>query len=189
MTSLPENPSPVNSRQSLIYFLQHYTTPFADEASFIVRFQKLLSDPRCYYRDHLPGHITGSAWIVDEQRRHCLLTHHAKLNRWLQPGGHADGDEHIANVALREATEETGLQNLMISSGIFDIDIHPIPARNDFPEHLHYDVRFLINARQADKLIVTSESHALEWVSLDRLEQITNQNDSILRMARKTHSL
>ncbi|NJM25472.1 MAG: NUDIX domain-containing protein [Bacteroidia bacterium] len=186
MTSLPEDQSRINSRQSLIYHLQHYTTSFAEEAAFAPLFIELLTHAHCYRRDHLPGHITGSAWIVDEQKKCCLLTHHAKLDRWLQPGGHADGDEHVARVALREAVEETGLQNIMFGdNGIFDIDVHSIPERNGFPQHLHYDVRFAMRARMTDKLIVTVESHALEWIPLDMLERITNQNDSILRMAKK----
>ncbi|MDZ7646212.1 MAG: NUDIX hydrolase [Cytophagales bacterium] len=93
----------------------------------------------------MPGHITGSAWIVDPSNTQALLVHHAKLNKWVQPGGHADGDENILQVALREAEEETGLKNFkVLSDPPFDVDIHLIPERADFPEHFHFDIRYLL---------------------------------------------
>src|SRR6187551_2058799 len=120
----------ITTREGLRNALQTYATPFEEEQKFSTQFQELLLHPRCFHRDHLPGHITGSAWIVDEKKEFVLLTHHAKLNRWLQPGGHADGDENVSGVALREAEEETGIKNFtLLNQGIFDIDIHTIPAR------------------------------------------------------------
>jgi 8-oxo-dGTP pyrophosphatase MutT (NUDIX family) len=137
----------------------------------------------------LPGHITGSAWIVDEDKSHVLLVHHAKLNKWLQPGGHADGDENILQVALREAEEETGIKNLsLLKAEIFDLDIHTIPSRNDFPEHLHYDVRFAFTASKDDELKVSHESHDLQWVKIDQVPVYTQFNKSIERMVEKTTS-
>lgn len=110
--------------------------------------------------------------------------HHAKLNKWVQPGGHADGEENILNVALREAEEETGLKNLMPNAAIFDVDVHVIPARKDFPEHFHYDIRFLIEADEREKIVVSDESHDVKWVSLDELEEYTSER-SVLRMKEK----
>jgi 8-oxo-dGTP pyrophosphatase MutT (NUDIX family) len=154
---------------------------------FVPQFLELLKSPRSFHRDHLPGHITASAWIVDEEKEHALLVHHAKLNRWLQPGGHADGDEDVLNVAAREVDEETGLSNLqLLIPGIFDIDIHPIPARKDFHEHLHYDVRFAFVASRKIELKISDESHDLKWVKLKDVAEMTEQNSSILRMIRKT---
>lgn len=161
----------------------HAATP--EERQFRERFLRLLQHPRAFQRDHLPGHITGSAWIVDEAKRHVLLTHHAKLNRWLQPGGHADGDENVRRVALREAEEETGLHDFTsIGERIFDIDIHTIPARHDFPEHEHYDVRFLLVASRHMPLVITAESHDLRWIPLTDLARYSNE-PSILRMHAK----
>ena len=174
------------NRELLVASLKVYNTT-DDEKLFIPRFLDLLRHPNAFQRDHLPGHITGSAWIIDSTRNFVLLTHHAKLNRWLQPGGHADGDENIVNVAFREALEETGLKDLkLLASEVFDVDIHTIPGRNDFPEHLHYDVRFLLEANKDHPLQLTSESHALQWVSFDQLKSITDKNKSILRMAAKS---
>ena len=173
------------TRQTLIEHLSTYTTPYPEEAKFIQSFLSLLDHPRCFHRDHLPGHLTGSAWIIDRDHQSVLLTHHAKLNKWLQPGGHADGDENILAVALREAEEETGIKNFYLpDSGIFDIDIHTIPERKDFPEHLHFDVRFLLQADQNDHLLITEESTDLKWFALHQLETLTT-NASMLRMRDK----
>ena len=142
--------------------------------------------PSCYLRTHLPGHITGSAWIVNTERTHVLLVHHAKLNKWLQPGGHADGDENILNVALREAEEETGLTDFNYKNSIFDIDIHPIPARKDFPQHLHYDIRLLLETNQLYPPMVSEESHDVRWIALQEVAALSQHNPSILRMIQKT---
>jgi len=177
-------------RAALIATLEQYRTRYAEEAAFVAPFLHLLQAPRAYHRDHLPGHITGSAWIVNTARTHVLLTHHAKLNRWLQPGGHADGDENILNVSLREAMEETGLQHFsVLLPTCFDLDIHTIPARPDFPAHDHYDVRFLLCADDQEPLQITEESHDLAWVRLDDLADKTGHNVSMLRMAEKVKAL
>jgi len=178
------------NRRELITALKNYTTPYEHEQKFATSFLQLLQHPDAYQRSHLPGHITGSAWIIDESRENVLLTHHAKLNRWLQPGGHADGNEDIFEVALREAVEETGLTSLrLINPSFFDIDIHVIPARKEFPEHDHYDVRFLFEAKRTDSLVVSEESHDLAWININNLMTTTGKNDSILRMAEKVSTL
>lgn len=163
---------------------------YADEIPFQKRFLDLLEKARAFHRDHLPGHITGSSWIVDETLSKTLLVLHAKLGKWLQPGGHADGDEDVINVALREAEEETGLHQFRIlQPSVFDIDIHTIPARKDFPEHLHYDVRFIFQAEDTDRLVISDESTDLKWFSLNQLETLTGNAAAIMRMADKTRKL
>lgn len=156
-----------------------------EEDIFKTKFIELLQHKDAFQRTHLPGHITGSAFIVSEDNSQTLLVHHAKLNKWLQPGGHADGDVDMARVAMREANEETGLQNLMLTSQeIFDLDIHIIPTRKDFPEHEHYDVRYLFKASPSEKIIVSEESHDVKWIKLSDLEKYNNES-SILRMRDK----
>lgn len=173
------------NRIELVNRLNDYPASYPEEKNFVTRFLTLLSAPRCFDRTHLPGHITGSAWIVDSTRTHVLLVHHAKLNKWVQPGGHADGDEHILRVALKEAEEETGLKNLtVIGQSPFDIDIHTIPKRAEFPEHDHYDVRFLFEANLNEPIVVSEESHDVKWIKLDDLEKY-NQERSVLRMKDK----
>ena len=174
-------------RSKLVDQLKSYSSDFQVENEFRRRFLKLLEHERAFHRDHLPGHITGSAWIVEPTYQFVLLTHHAKLNRWLQPGGHADGDENVLQVALREAHEETGLKSLApVSANIFDIDIHTIPARKDFPEHDHYDIRFLFMAPKDELLLITAESIDLQWVKLFDVASYVANSPSIMRMAEKT---
>jgi 8-oxo-dGTP pyrophosphatase MutT (NUDIX family) len=173
------------NRSSLVQFFSGYRTAFAEETRFVIQFLELLSNQNCFERTHLPGHITGSAWIVDRNRTQTLLVHHAKLNKWVQPGGHADGDENILRVALREAEEETGLKNLTVITSVpFDVDIHTIPQRKNFPEHLHFDIRFLIEASRDEQIIVSEESHDVKWIPLRSLEDYTIER-SVLRMKEK----
>jgi len=177
-------------RASLIRQLENYHTSFEEEEKFISSFLELLEHPRCYHRDHLPGHLTGSAWIIDSEKEKVLLTHHAKLNRWLQPGGHADGDENLIRVALKEAEEETGLKSFtQLTSNIFDIDIHTIPERNGFPEHLHFDLRILLQASENDALLISEESHDLSWIHVKDIGTVSKNNASMLRMAEKVKAL
>ena len=142
--------------------------------------------PDCFERTCFEdGHITGSAWIVCPQRKNVLLTHHRKLNKWLQLGGHSDGDANTYRVAKREAEEESGLIVKPINDVVFDIDIHTIPARGDDPEHKHYDVRFLFEGDDLAQLRMSEESNDLRWVSIEELLSLTSE-ESVLRMARKT---
>lgn len=164
--------------------LEHYLALHPDEAGIVAQFSALLDHhPDCYSRHCWAGHITGSAWIVDPGGERVLLTHHRKLGRWLQPGGHSDGDPDTLAVALREALEETGLIVTPVQTSIFDLDIHPIPARGSEPEHFHFDVRFALRALTLD-YTVSDESHDLAWVPIQRLHKWTDE-ESVLRMARK----
>jgi 8-oxo-dGTP pyrophosphatase MutT (NUDIX family) len=178
------------STHSLIESLRSYQSRYEAEQKFTPRFIELLSHPRAFFRDHLPGHMTASSWIVDDTRQFVLLTHHAKLNRWLQPGGHADGEQDLVAVARKEAAEETGLTSLkLLSSEIYDIDIHLIPARKEFPAHFHYDVRFLFQADKDERMIISGESHELAWVPLMDIAGKSQNNLSMMRMADKGKNL
>lgn len=167
--------------------LQKYRTPYEEEAGFIQDFINLTEDPLAYKRERLAGHFTASSWIVNPARTHTLLTLHKKLGRWLQLGGHADGDEDLIAVALKEAQEESGLSNLsLVESSIFDLDKHIIPERPHVPEHFHYDVRFLIEAELKDQLVMSNESISLAWFTFDSVVDMIGYNPSILRMLEKT---
>lgn len=144
------------------------------------------AEPRCAERSLAVGHLTGSAWIVDAARTRTLLTHHCKLEKWLQLGGHADGDLDLARVAMREAQEESGLARLrLVSPALFDVDRHWIPARKSEPGHWHYDLRFMIEGDPIEPLVITSESKDLAWVEIARMAEF-NPEESMMRMARKT---
>jgi len=122
------------------------------------------ANPDALHRSCLDGHLTGSAVVVDAAGERTLLLHHAKLDRWLQPGGHADGDGNLANVAWREATEETGMSGLRVVRPAIDVDIHTIPARPGEPEHLHLDVRFAVIAPPDAVVELNHESLGARWV-------------------------
>lgn len=146
----------------------------------------VVSSPRCAHRDNFsPGHLTASAWIVNRTGTKALLLLHGKLNRWLQPGGHADGNLDLAAVAMREAQEETGLQSLsLLHPGIYDLDIHEIPKHGQEPAHLHFDARFVFMADDSEKLVVSGESTKVEWIDLSNLTTYTTE-ESIMRMQRR----
>lgn len=177
----------MKDRESLKQQLANYRTPYEEESQFIPDFLNLLEDEDAFTRARLEGHFTASAWIVNRRRTHTLLTLHRKLNRWLQLGGHADGDEDLAAVALKEAFEESGLKTLeMVETSIFDIDMHIIPDRKEVPQHFHYDVRFLIHADIQEPLVLSNESISLAWITFDSVQDMIGYNPSILRMLEKT---
>lgn len=147
--------------------------------------QFLRSASSVFERRHVVGHFTGSAWLVSADGARVLLTHHRKLDRWLQLGGHADGDADLARVALREAEEESGLRDLVVEPEIFDLDRHLIPARGSEPAHWHYDVRYVVRARGSEVFAVSDESLALAWKSIRELADDPLADASLQRMARK----
>jgi 8-oxo-dGTP pyrophosphatase MutT (NUDIX family) len=110
-----------------------------------------------------PGHLTGSAFVVSDDGERAILLFHRKLRRWLQPGGHADGDMNLVHVAWREASEETGIDGLAIDPLPVDLDIHEVRPPSEDP-HLHLDVRFLVLAPPRAVLAANDESDAIRWV-------------------------
>ena len=133
--------------------------------------------PDALYRTCLDGHLTGSALVVDPSRGATLLIHHAKLGRWLQPGGHVDGNGDLAASALREALEEVGIEGLEVCEPAIDLDIHAIPERGDEPAHLHLDVRFLVIAPPDAAATINHESLDARWVTSDDAEGLINSEE------------
>src|SRR5215213_7002643 len=143
-------------------------------------------NPDCLDRSNLAGHLTASAFVIDRERGRLLLIHHKALGRWLQPGGHADGDPDLRAVARREVLEETGLAALdLVTPRPLDLDIHAIPARGCVPAHFHYDVRFLFEA-DSDLALQGDdrEVHGAAWVELSDLDRL-GLDASVLRPARR----
>lgn len=129
------------------------------------------------------GHFTGSALVVDPARREVLVLFHTKLRRWLQPGGHADGVANLAVTALREATEETGIDGLEVVGPAVDLDIHLVRPPKERP-HLHLDVRHLVVAPDGARAVGNHESEALRWVAPHELDAL-GADEGLRRLARR----
>ena len=173
-------------RDSLKQLLECYT-PI--DASEIVSREKILNfintNPNCFERSSLQGHITASAWLLSNDLMQVLLLHHAKLDVWCQLGGHCDGDSDVLGVAIKEAQEESGINNIVpVRREIFDLDIHSIPAMPGIPEHYHYDVRFLLKVQGNEEVVGNSESKDIRWFGQDAA-LLPTKAESILRMFRK----
>ena len=145
--------------------------------------QHMPADP--FRRERLAGHFTGGAWLVDRAGARVLLTHHRKLGRWLQLGGHADGDRDMAAVALKEAEEESGLSGLSVDAELFDLDRHWIPERRDVPGHWHYDLRYVVRAGDDEAFVVSEESLDLAWRGIGDVLSDPDSDESMRRLARK----
>lgn len=156
------------------------------EAPFRRQMLALLDQtPDCFVRTAFPAHFTGSALVLSADGAKALLHHHRKLDRWLQFGGHCDGDEDILRVACREAQEESGLVGLrVISEEPFDLDIHEIPAHGDEPSHWHYDVRYLLAAEPGAVAFASEESHRLAWFTPEEFRPLCRE-PGLLRLADK----
>ena len=177
-------------REALLAEIDGYAPADEREAEMTMALRAFVAaHPDCFERTLQIGHVTGSAWVVDRALENALLTHHRKLDRWLQLGGHADGDGDIRRVALREAREESGLAAIALARDrIYDIDVHEIPARGDEPAHLHYDIRFAFYADRSEVPVPSDESHEVAWIPLADLERY-GADASVLRLRAKTATL
>jgi 8-oxo-dGTP pyrophosphatase MutT (NUDIX family) len=124
-----------------------------------------------HLRSQARGHLTGSGFVLDAGRSRVLLLHHARLGRWLQPGGHGEGEVDPRLIALREIEEETGLTSLLPfpDERLLDVDVHLIPARPGEAEHPHLDLRYGFLAPPGAVPRLSSESRELRWFPLDAL--------------------
>ena len=172
-------------RRALLELLHSYLLRYPEESATIRQYALFVaSEPDCFKRTNRAGHITAATWLVDAKGENVLLTHHRKLNKWLQLGGHADGTGDVLEVALAEAREESGIQQVQIlGTEIFDLDIHPIPTMGTVANHLHFDVRFVGQTHETS-FVVSAESHDLAWVPIRNLSTYTTE-PSMLRMAKK----
>lgn len=139
-------------------------------------------------RDCFPGHLTASALVVDHDCEKVLLHHHAKLGRWLQFGGHCDGDGNLAHVAWRECCEESGIDDLWIMPQVIDVDIHGIPPLGDEPEHKHLDIRFMVFVDGSCRPVASNESKEVRWFDFEELSSLET-DDSVLRLAKLAKEL
>ncbi|MCA8951767.1 MAG: NUDIX hydrolase [Planctomycetes bacterium] len=184
-------------RRPLIELLQRYERFWqaAEERALAARFRAFAAaHADCLLRSCVPGHITASCWILAADDSRALLTHHRKLERWLQLGGHVDGEAAVERAALREAREESGMTDFEFvpfgDGGLvpLDLDVHPIPARGSEPRHDHWDVRFLLRARPGQALAISDESNDLQWFAAAAIPAVTRE-PSVLRLLQKSARL
>lgn len=173
-------------RNKILDLLKSYSRKYEVEKTLCERFILFVqNNENCFERALEEGHITASAFVINMEETHVLLVHHKKLQKWLQPGGHADGEKDVLSVAMKEVYEETGLEKIEpVMENIFDIDIHLIPKRKQEKEHYHYDVRFLLKSVGSDKYYLSDESNALSWIRIESIHNYTTE-PSILRMVEK----
>ncbi len=170
--------------------LHNYLPVASEELKFKEKFNALLKEPNCFKRSNLEHHFTSSCWVTNANLDQVLLLHHTKLDRWLQPGGHADGNFDLIAVAKQELFEETNLQNFVNDpASIFDIDIHTIPTHRDVSAHEHFDARFHFIIEDSLSLAINEESKAFQWVPINNVSNLVNGDQSIMRMVHKTKLL
>ncbi|MDH4273459.1 MAG: NUDIX hydrolase [Gammaproteobacteria bacterium] len=171
----------------ILAILDSHTPADAEEAHHLARTHEFVAQhPQFYAADYPPGHVTASAWILSPAHDRVLLTHHRKLDRWFQLGGHLEGDASLLAGALREGTEESGLTLTPAwNAELFDVDVHLIPDKGAQAAHFHYDVRFAFIADPRQPLIISPESRDLRWVALDQVVHLSTEA-SLRRMIEKT---
>ena len=173
-------------RNHAIKLIKNYFPEDEQEIAYKARTLHFIEqNERCFERSLEIGHITASSWLLDNTGSKALLMHHAKLDIWCQLGGHCDGNSDILAVAIKEAQEESGIFNIFpLNQEIFDIDVHLIPAKGDIKEHLHYDIRFLLQVRSQEQIVSNNESKELRWITLEKKDLPTNER-SVTRMHEK----
>ena len=150
----------------------------------------LSEPPDLFSRYHYdPGHVTAGAAVLSPTRDAVLLIHHKRLDIWIEPGGHVDPtDESPFEAAMRETIEETGVEGLQtIVDGLFDVDVHPIPAAASEPRHQHFNLVYAFVAT-SQELQAADEVHDARWQPLERIAEVT-ADKAVLRVARKLDAL
>ena len=169
---------------SLAELLRRYMNTYhidSSEQDTVTDYLAFIGKESTCFERRTGGHVTVSAWIVNHDHTQALLTHHRKLNKWLQLGGHADGNCNVHAVALKEAQEESGILHFeFVTADIFDVSIHTIPNSCQF----HYDVRFLLQALPGSHVKVSDESFDVRWVLFDDIH-LYNNSYEITRMNNK----
>jgi 8-oxo-dGTP pyrophosphatase MutT (NUDIX family) len=168
--------------------LANYHSPFLEEnvsKEKILKFLASCKDP--FSRKSLEGHVTASGFLVNNDKSKFLLMHHRKLKKWVQPGGHCDGDADVLAIAIKETKEESGIVSIKpISCQIYDIEVYWFPANLNEKGHYHYDITFLLGTVDNDLLIKNIEANALRWFAFeDYFHEGVIVDNPIKRMIKK----
>lgn len=150
---IPTNEQEQNDKEQMLVFIQ--------------------ANDNCLTRENTVAHFTTSIWTVNKERTKTLMVYHNIYNSWSWIGGHADGVENLAEVALRELQEETGVKNArLVSDEIFSIETLTVDGHIKkgayVPCHLHFNVTYLAEADEAETLVVNeAENQAVKWFVFD----------------------
>ncbi|HEY6052023.1 MAG TPA: NUDIX hydrolase [Thermoanaerobaculia bacterium] len=178
--------------QTLLEDLGAYPPADERERASVERMKRFVASAASPFdRSNPEGHVTGSAVVARADGSAFLLVRHRKLDRWLQPGGHCDpADGGVLGTALREATEETGVGDLVpaLEGRPFDVDVHPIPARGSEPAHLHYDVRYLVTCSEPAGEPAADEVSESGWFGLDEALSM-GIDESLARSLKKAKAI
>lgn len=174
-------------RNDILIALDKYMPQSLEEqGSKLLMIDFIENNKDCFKRENLDGHVTAAAWILSDCGKKVCLVHHKKLNKWLQPGGHCDGEFRVKLVAQKELEEETGLKTAKLFNGeIFDIDVYVFAHNKGVSEHVHYDIRYVFIADGNEEPVVSNESNDVKWFTLEEAAKIT-KDESIMRMLAKS---
>lgn len=145
----------------------------------------------CFTRKNKFGHFTASVWAVNKERTKVLMIYHKIYNSWSWIGGHADGQENLKEVALKELGEETGIRNLsLISDKIFSIEILTVDGHEKkgeyVPGHLHFNITYLVECDEREELVKNEEeTEGVRWCNMKELPALVSESWMLERIYQK----
>ncbi|MCQ2418808.1 MAG: NUDIX hydrolase [Clostridia bacterium] len=179
-------------REQLISEILKYTPVNAQEAADKqVILSALNNDSDLFFRTNLTQHMTASAWVVNKGFDRVLMVYHKIYNSWSWLGGHADGDEDLLAVAIREVQEESGIQNVApVSRDIYSLEVLTVDGHEKrgsyVPSHLHLNVTYLLMADDTEELrIKEDENSGVRWFTMDEALQKSTEPWFVERIYKK----
>ena len=180
------------NRQDLINQLQSYQSfNEQEEADRQVMLELLQTSDDIFYRTNLLAHFTASAWVVNKAHTHVLMAFHNIYQTYAWLGGHADGEEDLLSVALREVTEESGIHTVKpITEGIYSLETIEVNGHEKngkyVPSHLHLNVTYLLEADDTESLHVKQdENSAVNWFPIDQVLDVIDEPWMVERIYKK----
>ncbi len=172
--------------------IKHYKTINEQEQrDKVVMIDYIANNPDCLERSNQVAHFTTSIWTVNKQRTKTLMVYHNIYNSWSWIGGHADGEEDLSKVAMRELQEETGVKNAkLVSDDIFSLEILTVDGHMKkgiyVPSHLHLNVTYLAEADEKELLLVNEdENQAVKWWTFEEALKVSTEPWMVERVYKK----
>lgn len=180
------------NRQDLINQLQSYQSfNEQEEADRQVMLELLQTSDNIFYRTNLLAHFTASAWVINKAHTHVLMAFHNIYQTYAWLGGHADGEEDLLSVALREVKEESGIHTVKpITEGIYSLETIEVNGHEKkgkyVPSHLHLNVTYLLEADDTESLhIKQDENSAVSWFPIDQVLDVVDEPWMVERIYKK----